>query len=86
MNQKEAIDRAKRVKARYEKMLLRMANVVGVGVGFKQTNNQWTDHIAVIVNVSQKKSLAELSAGDVVPSELDGISTDVQEVGEIKPL
>ena len=86
MNQNQAIEQAKQVKAHYEKMLLKMANVVGVGIGFKQKNNNWTDQLAIIVNVRQKKALADLPTGDVIPSELDGIPTDVQEVGEIKPL
>ena len=36
MNQNQAIEQAKQVKAHYEKMLLKMANVVGVGTGITQ--------------------------------------------------
>ena len=86
MNQSEIIEQAMNIKARYEKSLLKLANVIGVGVGFKEINNELTDRIAIIVNVTEKKPLAELSAHDIVPQELDGVITDVQEVGQIKAL
>jgi len=84
MDQKQSIEQVAQVKARHENALLKLANVVGVGVGFKEKNNQLTDQVAVIVNVTQKKALVELADKDVVPSELDGVATDVQEVGKIK--
>jgi hypothetical protein len=86
MNQKQAIEQVKKVKARHEKTLLKLANVVGVGVGLKQKGNELTDTVALVVNVKEKKGLADLSGNDVVPVELDGIVTDVQEVGHIKAL
>jgi len=86
MKQQQAIEQVKQVKARHQAALLKLANVVGVGVGFKEKNNQWTDQLALIINVTQKKPLADLAPEDVVPLEIDGIITDVQEVGQIKAL
>jgi len=86
MKQNQAIERAKQVKARHEKTLMQLPNVIGVGVGFKEKDGQWTDQIAIVVNVREKMPLAGLSAEDVVPLQLDDIVTDVQEVGEIKAL
>lgn len=86
MNQKQAIQQVKKVKARHEKTLLKLANVVGVGVGLKQKGNELTDTVALVVNVKEKKGLADLSSNDVIPVELDGVVTDVQEVGHIKAL
>ena len=86
MKQNQAIERTKLVKARHEKALMQLPNVVGVGVGFKEKDGQWTDQIAIVVNVRKKIPLADLSAEDVVPLELDDVVTDVQETGEIKAL
>lgn len=86
MEQDQAIERASKIKAHYEKQLLKLANVTGVGVGFKRKNNQPTAEVAVIVNVIQKKPLAALSQQDIVPAELEGVPVDVQEVGKISAL
>ena len=86
MMKNQAIEQIKAVKARYETKLMGLANVVGVAVGFKYKDGQLTDELAVVVNVIQKKPLAELAKRDIVPVELDGVPTDVQEVGQIKAL
>ena len=38
----------------------------------------------MIVSVTKKKALSELAVEDVVPAELNGVLTDVQEVGQLK--
>jgi hypothetical protein len=86
MVQNQSAEHVAAVKARYEKELMELANVIGVGVGFKYKGGILTDDLAVVVNVTQKKPLAELATGDVVPVELDGVPTDVQEVGHIRAL
>jgi hypothetical protein len=86
MNQNQAIKQVSKIKARYEKKLMQLANVTGIGVGFKHRAGQPTDEIALIVNVTHKKSLAELTKQDIIPSELEGIPVDVQEVGKIRAL
>lgn len=80
----QTIEQATQVKARHEKSLLKLANVIGVGVGLKEINRQLTDQIAIVVNVTEKKPLSALAARDVVPPQLEGIPTDVQEVGQFK--
>jgi hypothetical protein len=86
MSQNQAIEQVKKIKARYEKELMKLANVVGVGVGFKHKNGRPTNEVALVVNVSEKKPSADLSKQDLVPSELEGVPVDVQEVGKIKAL
>ncbi|MEP7290213.1 MAG: hypothetical protein ABI835_00465 [Chloroflexota bacterium] len=68
----------------HEPELLRKANVVGVAVGFKQSKGDTTGEVSVVVLVEQKKPLAALSAQDVIPSELEGMRTDVYEVGYLQ--
>lgn len=84
MEQHEAIDRVLRVKARYELELLKLPNVVGVGIGFKYKNGRVTEEVVLIVNVIDKKPLAELAAQDIIPAELEGVPVDVQEVGPMR--
>lgn len=83
MNQHQVIKQVIAVKARHESELLELANVVGVGIGFKEVNQEMTDQIAIIVNVIEKMALVDLAAEDIVPPDLDGVSTDVQEVGQL---
>ena len=68
----------------YQPTLLAKANVVGVAVGFKESNGAKTGEVAVVVLVEQKKPLAALSAEDVIPPEIDGMRTDVYEVGYLR--
>ncbi len=75
------LEQARLVKAQYEKTLLNLPNVVGVGIGFIQKKGQFTDEIGLIVNVTHKKPLADLPAAAVIPTELNGVPVDVQEVG-----
>jgi hypothetical protein len=86
MTKNQVIEHILQVKQRYESELMTRANVVGVGVGFKSTSGQETDTLSVVVNVSHKVPLAELSPKDVVPAELEDVPTDVQEVGTIRAL
>lgn len=79
-----AFQQAEEVKQAYEPMLLSKPNVVGVGVGMKQTGGDWTDEIGIIVMVSQKVPEAQLAPEDILPTNLEGIAVDVQEVGRIK--
>ncbi len=86
MDQNQAIKYVSKIKARYEKKLMKLANVTGVGVGFKHKEGQSTDEVALIVNVTHKKPLTDLSKQDIIPSELEGVPIDVQEVGKIRAL
>ncbi|MCC6805714.1 MAG: hypothetical protein IT319_22725 [Anaerolineae bacterium] len=73
-------------QAIYEPQLLQKENVVGVAVGFKESKGEKTGELSVVVLVEQKKPLAALSAEDVIPPELDGMRTDVYEVGYLRAL
>jgi len=81
MNQTQAIEHVTEIKNKYEKQLMALANVVGVGIGFKQTQGAPTNQVALVVNVEHKKPLAELNQQDIIPTEIDGVTVDVQEVG-----
>jgi hypothetical protein len=79
-------DRAEAVKRAYEAELLARANVVGVGIGLRRTDSAHTEQVAVIVLVTRKVPRSQLAPRDVIPSEIEGVPVDVQEVGDIKAL
>lgn len=77
-------DQARQAKALHEYELLAKNNVVGVGVGYKESHGVVTDDVAVVVLVEQKKPLAALQPEDMIPRELQGMKTDVIEVGFLR--
>jgi hypothetical protein len=75
------LDQAISVKQQNLAHLIKRNNVVGVGVGFKETEGTVTDEVAVMVNVAKKVPKAQLAENDKVPRDLDGVKTDVVETG-----
>lgn len=61
-------------------------NVNGVGIGKKISEGKDTGEMCVTVMVRKKMAKSELSAKDMVPSTIDGIPTDVFEVGHVVAL
>ena len=79
-----SVDQVIQAQASVENELLSRANVVGVAVGNKGDKSVEGGEKAVVVLVEQKLPLAALSASDVIPKQLDGIRTDVYEVGYLR--
>jgi hypothetical protein len=77
------IDRIRMIKARHEKELLAMKNVVGVGVGFKETAGGITDQLSIVVMVERKLRVETLDSRDLIPPQIEGVPTDVRVVGKI---
>ena len=77
----EQMQRALEVQQRYENYLLGKPHVVGVGVGYAAVAGQPTAQIALVVMVDRKLPPQELPPMDRIPSQLDGIRVDVQEMG-----
>jgi hypothetical protein len=85
-NQKDhdqAIQRASELKISMEAELLRKPNVVGVGVGLRHKDGEFTEEVALIVMVSKKVPEVELAPEDKIPEEIDNVPIDVLEVGEL---
>jgi hypothetical protein len=76
-------DRARAVKQAHESELMKRANVIGVGVGYQKKGENWTSQVALIILVAKKVPADQLSPKDLLPSSLDGVSVDVQEVGQL---
>ncbi len=80
------LDWIRKIKKKYEALLLSKKNVVGVGVGLKEKDGQATDQMALIVSVSKKLPADEVGDTDSIPAELEGVPVDVKEVGKIQAL
>jgi len=65
------------VKEKFAQALLRMENVVGVGIG-KRDNKK-----VIKVFVKRKLPLGDLPAETVIPTRLEGYEVDVEETGQI---
>ena len=77
----EVLARIRAVKTAHEKELMKKANVVGVGIGLRRKENRISDEIAIIVSVTRKVHWRTLDPDDIIPTELDGVPVDVQEIG-----
>jgi hypothetical protein len=80
---KATTERILAVKQVHEDDLLSKPNVVGVAMGYRQTSGLPTETLALVVMVTHKVPQSALSPEDQIPSSLEGIPIDVQEVGEI---
>jgi hypothetical protein len=84
-DQQETIERIQAVKAAHEAELMAKANVVGVGIGFRQQQQTRTDDVVLVVLVEKKLPRSQLAPEDIIPSQIDGVTVDVQESGRIVP-
>lgn len=75
------------VKEASSKRLLNKPGVTGVGTGKKIVNGVPTEQDAILVFVQKKRSQKTIRTQgvntDIIPDEIDGIPTDIIEVGEI---
>ena len=84
-DQEKTIERIRTVKEANEAALLAKANVVGVGIGFRQEQQTRTDELVLVVMVEKKMPRSQLAPEDIIPSQIDGVPVDVQESGRIVP-
>jgi hypothetical protein len=74
----------RRAKETHADQLLEKPNVVGVGVGYRNTAGQKTDELAVLVLVTKKLPESQLAESALVPRAVNSVPTDVIEVGHIR--
>lgn len=75
-----------RVKETHKQDIMSKPNVVGVGVGYKESNGQRTDELSVVVLVRQKVPQAGLKPEARVSPQIEGVRTDVIQVGNPRAL
>ena len=68
-----------------EKSLRGLAGVVHVSVGLKERKGRLlTDKLCIRVYVTKKRPPQEVSTADLIPAEIEGISTDVNTVAQFE--
>jgi hypothetical protein len=77
---------AKYMKRQYLQSIMAKPNVVGVGIGYKETSKKRSEDICITVLVRRKLPVAALPPTSLVPRELEGVVTDVIEVGDLRAL
>jgi hypothetical protein len=65
------------VKRKYEEHLMTLPNVTGVGIGQKAGKD------VIKVFVRQKMPVSALRPEEIVPKRLNGVETDVEEIGVV---
>ena len=81
MSQDEKTAKAQLVQNKYTEMLLKIPHVVGVAVGLEKKSGAYTGDVCLVVMVDQKQPASALAPNELIPSELDGVKVDVQEIG-----
>jgi hypothetical protein len=82
----QTTQQALEVKRRHEQELLRKANVVAVGIGYRTQGGQRTQEVSIVVSVRNKVPASSLNPGDRIPASIEGVPVDVVETGEIRAL
>ncbi len=72
-------DRVVAVKEAARERLLSLPGVHAVGVGPKIVANKRTGIPAIIVLVVEKRKRSELASDEIIPTEIDGVKTDIVE-------
>jgi len=80
------MERHYRVLDKVQSRILKMPNVVGVGVGYKRVGLTRTEKPAIIIFVEKKMPDASLHRSQKVPLKINGLETDVIEIGRVRLL
>ena len=70
--------------AKQRKRLLTKKHVVGCGIGIKEKGGRPTSTPAIMVFVDKKRPVASLARKERIPALLNGVATDVVEVGNLR--
>ncbi|UPK67482.1 S1 family peptidase [Chitinophaga filiformis] len=72
------------LKSGVEDLLLKIPGVRHVSIGLKEVKGQITDTLCIRIYVQEKKNNDQLAAHEVLPSEINGIPTDVNVIPDFK--
>jgi hypothetical protein len=78
-------EQAKDVKKRHTSLLMLLENVVGVGVSKKLDQDSNQSRWVIVVYVKNKLPPDQIDADNMIPSTIEGVLTDVVEIGQPIP-
>ena len=76
---KDAMDHANSVLRKVRENWMERTGVTAVDLGFKWSDGQMTDQLAIRVHVNKKRPLPELTEEEKFPKEVEGVPIDVIE-------
>jgi hypothetical protein len=77
-------DEVERVQVEHKATLLALPNVIGLGIGLKTVQGRRGGDLCLAALVRRKLPRAALEPEAIIPDELDGVATDVVEVGDVQ--
>jgi len=80
------LNRIRGILGSQRKQLLKRANVVATGIGFKQTGGVKAETLCIVCSVKKKVPPSQLTVQDLVPAVVEGTPTDVIQTGVIRAL
>ncbi len=80
------MDSCLRALKRSRHFFMNKKNVVGVGVGMKQVGLERTNQPSIIVFVEKKVRAENLPRSQIIPARVNGVYTDVVEIGKVRLL
>ncbi len=80
------ISSIKKAQKKHCNNLLKKPNVVSVGYGYKTVKGVKTDKVCIVIGVEKKMGVSSLRAEEIVPQHIDGIETDIIEIGHVYAL
>jgi hypothetical protein len=80
----DGVNQAVQAKRVHLPLLLARPNVVGVGVGLRQRAKRLQDEVCVVALVRRKQPPTALAPEAILPAAVDGVPTDVLEVGDLR--
>jgi hypothetical protein len=75
-----------KVKEAHKDALMAKPNVIGVGTGYKVSEGRRTGELCLVTLVRKKVPPSALQAEAMVPRQIDGVRTDVVEIGDVRAL
>ncbi|HAG10569.1 MAG TPA: hypothetical protein DCK76_04105 [Desulfotomaculum sp.] len=80
------MERHLRAINKYSKDLFIKANVIGIGVGYKQIRGEETDQLSLIIFVEKKVPPDRLNKSSIIPGKISDLHTDIVEIGRVRLL
>ncbi len=80
------IENARRILSEVRADLMARPNVTATGIGWKITNGQKTDTLALVCSVESKQAKDNLLESEQIPASIQDIPTDVRVTGPIHAL
>ncbi len=80
------VNRMRSILSTHRRQLLKRANVVATGIGYKETGGTKTDRLCIVCSVKEKVPPARLAEQEMVPAAVDSAPTDVIQTGVIRAL